>query len=126
MWKNKPKNIEDYVGFIYCITNKLNGRKYIGKKLYWKTIKRKPLKGKKNKRHEIVSSDWKDYWGSSNSLLEDIEKLGSKNFERKILKSFKSKWECAYYEAKMQFDLGVLLSDEYYNGIINIRLGKKR
>jgi hypothetical protein len=29
----------------------------------------------------------------------------------------------SYLEAKEQFDREVLLSDEYYNGIINVRIG---
>ena len=38
-------------GFIYVITNLVNGKKYYGKKQI-KTIKKlKPLKGNKNKRH---------------------------------------------------------------------------
>ena len=36
-----------------------------------------------------------------------------------------SKSELAYYEAKLQFDNDVLLhEDKFYNGIINLRLGK--
>ncbi len=37
-----------------------------------------------------------------------------------------TKWDCAYYEAKEQFDKEVLFKDDYYNGIINIRLNKKK
>ena len=41
-----------------------------------------------------------------------------------IIKFCKNKYELGYYETKMQFDKGVLLSEEYYNGIINCRIGK--
>ena len=42
-------------GFIYEITNITNSRKYIGKKQCQSVRKRPPLKGKKNKRHELYT-----------------------------------------------------------------------
>ena len=52
MWTYKGKAVdtvsEDYVGFVYLITNKINGKKYIGKKLAKFKKTRPPLKGKKN------------------------------------------------------------------------------
>ena len=41
---------EDVVGFVYQITNTVNGRMYIGKKLARFKRSRPPLKGRKNKR----------------------------------------------------------------------------
>ena len=32
----------------------------------------------------------------------------------------------SYLEAKEQFDREVLLSDDYYNGIINVRVGSSK
>jgi hypothetical protein len=32
----------------------------------------------------------------------------------------------SYLEAKEQFDRKVLLTDEYYNGIINVRVGSSK
>ena len=80
------------------------------------------MKGRKNRRKIKKESEWKTYWGSCKELLEDIKRLGEENFERKILKCYKSKWEVSYYEALEQFNRGVLLSDLYYNGIIQCRL----
>ena len=114
-----------HYGFIYEITNLSNKRSYIGKKQIQKTIKRPPLKGKKNKRYLITESDWKSYTGSCRELNEHIELRGKENFKFQILKLCNSKWELAYEEAKLQFELGVLLSDKYYNGIINCRIGNK-
>ena len=37
-------------GFVYLITNTVDGKKYIGKKQIEKKTKRPPLKGKKRKR----------------------------------------------------------------------------
>ena len=116
---------ESCYGFIYEITNLSNQRSYIGKKQIQKIIKRPPLKGKKNKRKLITESDWKTYTGSSNYLNEDIEKYGKENFSFTILRLCYSKWELAYYEAELQFERKVLLSDDYYNGIINCRIGKR-
>ncbi len=113
-----------FYGFIYQITNTTNDRKYIGKKQSITILKRPPLKGRKNKRHVVKETDWKIYTGSSDRLNEDIQKLGKDKFKFEILRFCQSKSELAYYEAKMQFDKDVLLKEEYYNGIINLRLGK--
>ena len=124
-WENMSVHIEDYLGFIYLITGP-DGRKYIGKKTFWFERTRPPLKGRKNKRHYKVESDWKDYYGSSPELLEDVERLGKDKFRREILMLCNSKWELSYYEAKMQFDKEVLFDDGYYNGIINCRLRARK
>ncbi len=115
---------ENPYGFIYEITNLLNKRKYIGKKQMITIKKMPPLKGKKNKRHKIVETDWKTYTGSSNELNSDIEKHGKDNFKFEIIRFCGSKSELAYYEIKKQLEEDVLLKEEYYNGIINCRLGK--
>ena len=117
---------EEYVGFVYLITNLADNRKYIGKKLAQFKVTKKPLKGKKNKRRSTKESDWRDYWGSSDTLNEDVQKLGPQNFTREILHYCTSKGELSYLEAKEQFDREVLKTDEYYNGIINVRVGSSK
>ena len=123
-WQYSAVIPKDCYGFIYQIENKISRKKYIGKKQVVKKIKRPPLKGKKNKRHILQESDWKTYTGSCNELNLDIEKFGKENFSFTILGLCYNKWELAYEEAKLQFEKGVLLSDAYYNGIINCRIGK--
>ena len=113
---------EDCVGFVYLITNTTTGRMYVGKKLARFKRSRPPLKGKKNKRRHTVESDWQDYYGSSDLLTEDVNKLGKEKFTREILHLCKSKGECNYIEAKEQFARGVLESDDYYNGHIRVRV----
>ena len=115
---------EDTFGFIYEITNLTNSKKYIGKKQMVRRIKRKPLKGKKRKRIDFIESDWKTYTGSSDALNNDILTLGIDKFKFNILKFCQSKFELSYFEAKIQFENDVLLSENYYNGIINCRIGK--
>tara|TARA_S200000501_G_C20481749_1_gene594169 strand:- start:207 stop:641 length:435 start_codon:yes stop_codon:yes gene_type:complete len=115
---------KDSFGFIYEITNTISGKKYIGKKQMVRKIRRKPLKGKKRKRIDFIESDWKTYTGSSDALNNDISLLGLDKFIFKILKFCNSKFELSYFEAKMQFEMDVLLSENYYNGIINCRIGK--
>ena len=114
---------EGIIGFVYIITNLKTGQKYIGKKLAQFKKTKPPLKGKKLKRRSTVESDWRDYWGSSDRLNADVQSLGQDNFTREILYLCKSKAEMSYLEAREQFERRVLESDEYYNGIINVRVG---
>lgn len=123
-WKVYQSVPEDAFGFIYEIVNTINGKKYIGKKQMKRKIRRLPLKGKKRKRVDYVDSDWKTYTGSSDTLNIDIAANGKDKFVFKILKFCNSKFELSYFEAKMQFEKDVLLSEDYYNGIINCRIGK--
>lgn len=116
---------QDVVGFVYIITNTTNDRQYIGKKLAKFSRSRPPLKGKKNKRRTKVESDWRDYYGSSDELNEDIAQLGKDNFKREILFYCYSKSELSYIEAREQFNYKVLESDKYYNGHIRVRVHGK-
>ena len=120
----ESEDINNYYGFIYRITNTVNGFDYVGRK-YFKTIKKRPpLKGKKNKRRETVETDWKEYWGSSPRLQADIDRLGKDKFTREIIHLCESRGETNYLEAYYQFKEDVLLRENNYNGIIQIRLGK--
>ena len=126
-WTYDGKTIDtipdEYEGFVYLITNLITGQKYIGKKLAKFKTTKPPLKGKKNKRRGTKESDWKDYWGSSDRLNADVIAQGPENFTREILYLCKSRAEMSYIEAREQFDRRVLETDEYYNGIINVRVG---
>ena len=126
-WTHQGKIVEtipdEYEGFVYLIINTTTNKKYIGKKLARFKTTKPPLKGKKNKRRGYKESDWKTYWGSSDRLNADVAELGEKNFTREILYFCKGRGEMSYIEAREQFDRRVLETDEYYNGIINVRVG---
>jgi len=128
-WTYQNKDIlelpEDVVGFVYLITNTINGRMYIGKKLARFKRSRPPLKGRKNKRRYKVYSDWQDYYGSSDELSADVLKLGKEKFTREILFYCYSKAELSYVEAREQFARKVLESNDYYNGHIRVRVHGK-
>jgi len=127
MWTYQNKefttdDIGDFVGFVYIITDLTNNKKYVGKKLFQSKRRLPPLKGKIRRRTKIVESDWMDYFGSSDEVKELVESQGRDSFKREILHLCNSKGEMSYLEAKEQFDREVLLSDEYYNGIINCKI----
>lgn len=111
------------MGFVYIITNLHTGQKYIGKKLTQFKKTKPPLKGKRLKRRSLVESDWRDYWGSSDRLNADVQAQGPEQFTREIIYLCKSKAEMSYLEAREQFERRVLETDEYYNGIIDVRVG---
>jgi hypothetical protein len=69
-----------------------------------------------------VSSDWQDYYGSSDLLNRDVESLGKEKFKREILYYCRSKAELNYVEAREQFSRKVLESDQYYNRHIRVRV----
>lgn len=133
-WLFEDKEIEalppDVVGFVYLITNKISGRKYIGKKLAKfkkirvKTSRLKNGNKKKSKIRYEIDSDWQIYYGSNTVLTEEVKNLGSDNFNRQILRYCYSKNELNYWEAKYQFDYDVLLSNDWYNEWISVKVRK--
>ena len=113
----------NYKTFVYLITNLSNNKKYVGKKLAKFKTTKPPLKGKKNKRRGTKESDWRTYWGSSDHLNNDVVELGEDKFRREILYYCPSRGVASYIEAREQFERRVLETDDYYNGIINVRVG---
>jgi hypothetical protein len=134
MWFYLNKEVielpENIVGFVYQITNLTNNRKYIGKKLakFSKTktrvVKLKSGEKKKKKIRTKEESDWRDYWSSSEELKKDVERLGEQNFRREILHYCNSKGMLSYMELKEQMENRVLEGDNWYNGIIQVRIHK--
>lgn len=119
---------EDCVGFVYLITNRVSGRKYIGKKLAkfsktsYKVVKLKNGTKKKKRIRSKIDSDWQTYYGSNEELNRDVAALGADQFTREIMYYCRSKAECSYIEAREQFTHKVLESQDYYNGQISVRV----
>lgn len=88
---------DDYYGFVYVITNLTNGRMYVGRKYFFKKRKKK-----------ITESNWKEYYGSSEELLADIERLGLHCFRREIISLHPTKGDVNYFETKELFSRNVL------------------
>ena len=113
---------EEYQGFVYEIEELSTGKKYIGKKNFWRP-KILPKNSKRTRRIRTrVESDWKKYFGSSKEVQALVESNGIENYKREILRLCKTKGEMSYYEAKLQFENDVLLSDDYYNEFIGCKI----
>ena len=130
MWLYQGKSftsedIGEYKAFVYQITNLTNNKKYIGKKRLTSRRTKPPLKGKVRKRTITKESDWQNYWGSNKELQEDVKVLGGDKFKREILRLCRTLSESSYYEAKEIFDKSALLTEDYYNGWIMIRVTSK-
>lgn len=122
---NPPSDFssDDYYGFVYLITNRASNKKYVGKKFFWSKKTLPITKTRKRRKRLLVESDWREYYGSNKHLKADVEKMGGDFFHREILHLCKTKGECAYMETKEQFDREVLLTENYYNGIISCKIG---
>lgn len=114
MWYFNGKLFEEvdkkYEGFVYLITNLDNGMKYIGKKHFWER-----RKNPKTRRRQTKESDWRNYFGSCDSLIQDVKILGKDKFKKEILYLCPHKKSMSYYETYEQFKRNVLLDETYYN-----------
>lgn len=130
MWIYKGKeftseDIGDYIGFVYIVTDTLNGKLYIGKKGLVTVKTLPPLKGQKRKRKKIVETDWKTYYGSNETIKALVESEGTERFTREIIHLCKTKGEMSYIEMKEQIMRDVLLHpDKYYNGFIGGKISR--
>ena len=119
-------DINDFFGFVYCITNLQSGRKYIGRKYF--SQRRKP---RGSKRRVTSESDWKKYYGSSDELKSDVKRLGKENFKREIISLHTTKGQVNFEETKQLFLHNVLTETVdgktplYYNSNILGRYMRK-
>ena len=119
-------DIGDFFGYVYLITNKTTGKKYIGRKYF--VQKRKPKGGK---RRVTSESDWKKYYGSSPELKADISRYGKNNFSREILSLHTTLGKVNYEETRQLFLNNVLMESlddgtpMYYDSNILGRYMKK-
>ena len=129
MWyyenKEYDETPEEFQGFVYLITDINNGKKYVGKKNFWKPKILPITKTRKRRKRTRVESDWRLYFGSSEEVKLLVETRGQENFKREILRLCKTKGEMTYFEMKEQFDRDVLLRDDYYNEFIGGKIHSK-
>lgn len=140
-WLNVPENYDDYVGFVYLITELDTGMKYIGKTSFWYIEKRKPTKYilkngkyKKNKKGERIlnkrtnkkhirkETDWRNY-NSSNKLLQEKIVENPVNYRKEILSCHKTVTDLLIEETYLQimtYKQGKW--NDYYNEVINLRV----
>ena len=120
------EDINDLYGFVYRITNTVNGRKYIGRKYFW-SFRKPPGKKRKVKQE----SDWKKYYGSCPELKDDLKVFGKETFSREILSLHSTKGSCNFEETKQLFLNNVLQESldtggpAYYNSNILGRYMRK-
>ena len=121
------EDINDHFGFVYRITNLLNGKEYIGRKYFWQL--RKPRGGGRRVKSE---SNWKKYYGSSDLLNAERSEAGSNSFFRREILSLHATKGRTNYEETRQLFLNNVLSEslddgtpKYYNSNILGRYYRK-
>lgn len=120
------------IGYIYLITNKLDNRVYIGRKMLTSTRKKVlskkekslPENSRKKFKRETKETNWQNYWGSCAELTEDIKRLGQENFTREILCFLNTKTDVSYYETWYQIKYDVLFEPSYNRHIANTKFFK--
>lgn len=123
-WFYKGELLEDVpegiAGFVYRITNIATNQKYIGRKYFYRT-KRKKIKNSTRSRITVKSSDWRVYTGSNKKLSSDIKEIGKDSFRFEILAFGYTKGQVNFLEENIQHRLGVLTDATYYNDSIGSR-----
>ena len=121
-WIYKKKIVRQapagYIGFVYLVTNLVDNRIYVGKKIFRFKRKYKPQGRRKAKKVYSVESDWKTYLGSSQELQKDISRLGKACFTKEILRFCKTKSEMGYYEGFYMYKLKVMFKPSYNKWIV--------
>lgn len=119
--QNPYMNFEEYIGFVYQITNIDTGMIYIGIKKFWEPYNLKPLKGNTNKRKFLKETKWRQY-NSSGTIAEDV-KANPKNYEKEILRLCKTVTDMKAYEAYTQLQYYFSGNwNKLHNQMINLRL----
>lgn len=89
--------IKDPYGYIYIITNLINGKRYVGKNVF------------------DMHSRWKSYMGSGIFLKQAIKKYGKENFKKDIIHICYSQEELEQTEIDFISFFDADSSSDYYN-----------
>jgi hypothetical protein len=131
-WQGLRPNPSKFFGFIYRITHKVSGIKYVGKKQFWTVA---PKRTRKRPIADLTSdqfnwdhwkeSDWETYTGSSDKLNKLIKADGHEAFDFHIVKQVSCKGDLTYSETEMLVKLDTLTERDargersYLNGNIS-------
>lgn len=113
------------IGFIYKITNQVNGKIYIGRKSFISTSKvsigkratAKLIDRRASKKKTVVKEmKWRTYTGSNKQLNEDIK--SGDTIIREIIHLCFTKKQMTYWELYYQMKENVLERDSYNDNIL--------
>lgn len=137
LYKNQPiENLdqipEGSLAFIYQITNLIDNRIYIGRKMLSSNRKSKltkkdkllPENSRKRFKRVVKETDWLNYWGSCQELKTDVANLGKENFRREILVFTTTKTDTSFYEMYFQIKMEVLFTNSYNGHLANTKFFK--
>lgn len=117
------EEIKTNAGFVYCIHDTQRNMKYIGQKVFHFQKTLPPLKGSKRKRKIVTESDWREYYGSNETLKKIVAANSDPaRFQREILYLCKTKQEMQYRETAEIFARNAIISHEYYNDYVTCRI----
>lgn len=108
-WEGRPDSIESLAGFVYLITNNLTGKMYVGRKYFWRSLRKKVV-GKLRRKKVVSESDWEFYKSSSKLVLSDIKEYGESAFSFRILSCWERRADVNEAEIAEQFARNVLHS----------------
>lgn len=108
--------------FVYLLEFE-DGTLYLGKKNLHST-RRKRVVGKKRRTVTTSESNWKSYLSSSQEVKSKL-KAGNKLVKREIVRWCFTLGEATYWEAYYQFQHHVLLSGDWLNKWISVRIYKQ-
>lgn len=101
--KNTNYNDDDYIHYLYKITNNLNGKYYIGIHSLRKDSGKEPTND--------------GYWGSGTEIRKAIKEEGRNNFTKEILKTFSTRQELSD-EEKRVVNIDEVRNPNCYNCIV--------
>lgn len=110
------------IAFLYVISHIESNKWYIGRKNLFRKVT-KTVNGKKKK--SLISSDWHNYWSSSDYLKSWIKTEGSDKFKRTILIFVESASATIYGEESLLYMTGGMFNPLCMNGHIRTKIMRK-